>query len=379
MKHLRIRSIVLGIIVVAGSVGGSALAQQAPEGPRPEVTPSGTYLVREGDTLWELSRRFLDNPRAWRQIWTRNPQITDPNLIYQGDPILVPGYVPPAPPLPVTEEPVAPVPLPAPEPPVAEAPPVPEPEPVIAKAPEEQPVFRRPPQRERLVMEPKTVECSSLVARKDEVPEGGVILQAVEEKIGMAFPDEVFISLPGTATVGDRFQILRLAGTVKHPVTGDRVGLKVLTLGTVEVTQVDSSSLRGKIVYSCQDIAVGDRLVPWQMESPLRVTETIAAEERVLGTIVGSLQDKTALGQGDVVYIDVGQDQQIVPGDEFRVERLVGKIRDPLHSQTVRPSPLDYGDLVVIRTSRTSATALLTRSNADIRVGDRITLVRKVP
>ncbi|RMF85565.1 MAG: LysM peptidoglycan-binding domain-containing protein, partial [Nitrospinota bacterium] len=42
------------------------------------------HVVTKGDTLWDLSGRYLGDPRRWPEIWKQNRYITNPDLIYPG-------------------------------------------------------------------------------------------------------------------------------------------------------------------------------------------------------------------------------------------------------------------------------------------------------
>ncbi|WP_448212304.1 LysM peptidoglycan-binding domain-containing protein [Colwellia sp. MEBiC06753] len=44
-----------------------------------------TYIVEEGDTLWDISSLFLKQPWLWPKLWRLNPEINNPHLIYPGD------------------------------------------------------------------------------------------------------------------------------------------------------------------------------------------------------------------------------------------------------------------------------------------------------
>jgi len=44
-----------------------------------------TYVVKKGDTLWDISSVFLNQPWLWPKLWRLNPEINNPHLIYPGD------------------------------------------------------------------------------------------------------------------------------------------------------------------------------------------------------------------------------------------------------------------------------------------------------
>jgi len=63
------------LVTVAVYAAGAQLRTDHPD----------SYTVRRGDTLWDISAKFLSKPWLWPEIWQANPQVRNPHLIYPGD------------------------------------------------------------------------------------------------------------------------------------------------------------------------------------------------------------------------------------------------------------------------------------------------------
>ncbi|HSM13163.1 MAG TPA: LysM domain-containing protein, partial [Thermoanaerobaculia bacterium] len=69
----------LPLLALAASAGAQATAAA----PRPNWEP-GWHVVRPGDTLEALARRFLGSSAFWQELHRLNPDIDDPDLINPG-------------------------------------------------------------------------------------------------------------------------------------------------------------------------------------------------------------------------------------------------------------------------------------------------------
>ena len=74
--------LVSALVGQSGAANGVALNPSHPD----------RYVVKRGDTLWDISALFLKDPWYWPEIWRVNPQVENPHLIYPGD-VLVLVYI----------------------------------------------------------------------------------------------------------------------------------------------------------------------------------------------------------------------------------------------------------------------------------------------
>ena len=75
MRPQRLRLVAATALLAAVGIAGAQLREGHPD----------TYVVKRGDTLWDIAGRFLQRPWLWPEIWQANPQIRNPHLIYPGD------------------------------------------------------------------------------------------------------------------------------------------------------------------------------------------------------------------------------------------------------------------------------------------------------
>lgn len=238
------------------------LAQEKKEGEE-------IYTIKQGDTLWDISAKFLKDPFLWPKLWQRNPYITNPHWIYPGQPVrIVPAEeLMKEGPKEAVKEPEVKKAEPTPaegKPPVAEAKPEakpaevkPELKPVEVKPGEEKPVEERPG------VFPE-VRSAGFVGDID-LRGIGIILDNRDGKNVVAEGDIVYMAFrtADPVMVGNKYTVFRAARLVRHPITERKIGRKYLIAGTVQVIDQQGNFYTGKIVESFLEILAGDMLRPY--------------------------------------------------------------------------------------------------------------------
>ena len=380
------RTWVVAVIVAAGALACLAPAAWA-DGLKPDPDPQGSYVIRKGDTLWGIARERFQDPFRWPTIWERNPFIADPNLIFPGDTLMLPGAAglqaprpaatgtevgetAPKPasaaaaeaPAPSPAETAAPaiVPIEAKEP-VASPPSPVQPAPTAAAGP-----ARVPP------ASPSTVTCSPVLASDTQLGIGQIV-RGFEDRLLLSREDRVFVGLPpgSSVRVGDRLAAVRRGRLIAHPANGRPLGRIVDTLGVLEVLEARDGVALAVIRDVCDSIEVGSPVIPFS-PAAWPATAPIPSARAVEGMIVGAFRSEQMLALQQTIFLDLGAEKGVGIGDVFAIYRPSLPAVTATASYPIPPERL--GEAVILRVTDNTATALITASAKESRVGDRAVL-----
>jgi hypothetical protein len=326
------------------------------------------YIIQKGDTLWDLAAKWLGDPYLWPQIWDKNRYILDSHWIYPGDPLVVPGkptVVPPGGPPPGEGE-----------------------EGAVESPGEEVEVTTEEIVEPRLVPvgDPFDVDCSGYIATDHQYSDVWIAGRDTERE-RVAEGNVVYLSKGRNqgVTPGSEWRVLHKARDVTHPVTGDVLGAFIERRGKVRVLAVQDNTATGLITESCTAIEMSDELVPW-VEIPIPARSYMPTFERYDvtpsggpdGYIVAFKDDDNSMGwerrgdmgvnvvgTGHVIYVDLGEEAGIEPGDVMTIFRPQGDL-----------PRLNLGQTVVLTVEDGTSTTKVTLSVQEIMPGDRVELIR---
>jgi hypothetical protein len=361
---------------------GEVAVAPAPQPQSPQRAPGApeTYTVKRGDTLWDLSGRYLSNPWYWPKIWSYNPEITNPHWIYPGNGL---RFFPAGEEAPRRVEPVGDV---------AQGPGEDE---DFVRAPRELEDFSRADTKkpqdygegdEVAVVGPYKIgraggrgvqaRHDSFVTRK-ELDESGVISAAFEEKTFLSTYDRAYARFKQRAPVklGDTYVLFRTERTVTHPVTHEIYGWQSTIIGSARVVAVDDRAVTIDIVQASEPIERGTYLGPWSDKLVKQVQRRDNARD-LKGYIIAAQQDVvTEIGEHHLVFIDKGRNDGVEEGNVFTVTRSGDPIANAPVTTLDRSLPVeDVGALMVVDAQATASAALVVRSQRELAIGDHVVM-----
>jgi hypothetical protein len=346
--------------------------------PDPATWPAGakTYTIKQGDTLWGLAQQFFKNAYTWPQLWESNTWITDAHWIYPGDVLLIDSETAQQITNATTPETTPPALMPETPAPSSRAGNTPSGDITAADAVggSRSPV---PLGTEfdvycyGYIGDPSEPMPNSIASYEDV--EMRYVPGAVKQDINGSTGDLVMLD-GGTATglvAGDTYIIVQGRDLVTHPNHRTQVvGREYEYLGQVRVLCADDHHARGIITQSCTDVPVGARLKPMpQIPIPLaRIPNMPAFCDPASGKRNGYIVSAqggwdTALGEGLLVQVNLGQADQIQPGDFLTVYR-----------ENVGPGGQHQvlGEVGILTTNTHTATGKIVAMRYSMKIGDRV-------
>ncbi len=303
------------------------------------------YIVREGDTLWDITNRFYEDPYLWPVVWGYNNHIANPHWIYPGDPIYLASiagrYLSDA--AVESEEPVV-------------APPIPS-----AVLPDVSTMF----------ISRRIADTALLTA--DTVAGAGRVLASRDGKVLLSQEDEVFLQLPETADASHEgpYQVLRGLREIRHPETKERMGTLYSILGYVEAVGRPQEGVSRGIVLTSQDAIEPGDLLRRAAPPPGEILSN-PSKRNLEGFVVAGLRSDELLSEYDVVFIDKGVEEGVAVGDTFWILEPAREVRNPSGTGTITLPDTRMAVVVIIHAEQQTATALVTNSQCAFSAGHRI-------
>jgi LysM repeat protein len=304
------------------------------------------YVIKQGDTLWGLSERFIKDPNYWPNMWSKNGQVTNPHFIYPGQKLRI---------FPDRLEFV-------PKEAAAAASPV-----------QQQSVMNA--EKLPLVAPEKTYTVygtAGFLAENDFKPYG-MVIGSQHDRLITGVDDIVYTDIGSGlhAGGGDKFSIFQKEALVSHPLSNEKMGYKMLPLGTLQLTDVEQKSSRAIVTKSFKEITPGSYLLPYKENRRHEIALKNSGRD-LRGYILESYSGASVIAAGDGVYIDLGSSQGAEVGNMLYIVRDVTIDQKYVQGRIEKLPQELLGALVVIETGSKSATALIVKSIDAIYKGDRI-------
>ncbi len=362
------------IVTDAPTASEDASAPEASATTPPETTPplgavgydsegraGRIHIVIRGDTLWDISDAYLGTPWVWPSVWRDNDDIENPHRIIPGDHI----WITPSEMRKISAEEAAL--LLANRPEALDSAESEEIAPPAEVAPAEPARVAEPTERGSLRV--SNLETTGLITA-EQFEASGSVVGRVPVRLLMSQEDEVYIGVgEGEVSVGDELTLFRTNERVFDPDTGRLLGYHVDFLGWVEVLETHPESSLARIRMSAGEIEEGDRVVP---REPLPTEIAIQpSPAEVEGKISFFPRKRVVIGWNDFVYLNRGTTDGLEVGAPLEVFRSGYETEDAARDEKVAVPDRVVAKLVVVRTTDESAVALITKTETELKLGDR--------
>ncbi len=339
----------------------AAMAARPPSPPEPV---KDTVIVKAGDTLWDLSTKYLGNPYIWPRVYNANRGgVNNPHWIYPGQKLAIPGAAEIAAALAQAE----------PEQPQEQEVAAPEPQKADTVQEEDTGPLRRPivDRMEYLAapwVAPGVDPIGRMLDRVKVEGQGERLAQAV------VIHDRVYIR-PGARmpvpAVGTDLLLVRIGRAV------GTLGRIVEPTGVVRVERGNNDVAVAQVVQQFGPILQGDHVLPMPMFTPPQAIPAQPVVQGPEGELVAFLREQPLHTVADLGFLSIGKAEGLQVGDELIA---FAPTRPAAADPSVSVPPEDVARLVVVKVTEHTATVRpLSMRLPSLQPGLRVRLVARVP
>lgn len=317
------------------------------------------YIVKKGDTLWDISGRYLDSPWRWKEIWATNKQIKNPNLIYPND-VLILCVIQGKTLVGVdTGEGCAGV------------------EKQVLGAAVNTAVTVTSTANSIPPIPWSAIQHwldKTIIVNPNDFETTPYILASKNRNLITAAGDKVYAKgVP--LLVGQRYGIYRKGEPYVEPKTQQLIGLEVTQVATGLVTDVAANGVTSLELLDSygKEVREGDRVFVELDNAIPPVFYPKPASVNRGGMIVRVLDSISSAARGSVVAVNLGQKQGAQPGDVLTVYQKGPLVRDTMDNDTpVRLPSERSGMVMVFNTFDDISYAYVLDSELPLNVGDQL-------
>jgi LysM repeat protein len=310
------------------------------------------YVVKRGDTLWDIAAMFLRDPWYWPEIWYANPQVSNPHLIYPGD-VLSLIYVNGRPQLQLERGGA------------------------VSGTEKLSPRIREEDLDEAI----PSISLEAIgafldrgaVLQKDEINKAPYVLAVREGHMIGSAGNDVYVR--GTvAGVGHGYNVVHIGSGLVDPDDGEVLGYEGIYAGAGNIRQIDDPSTL-LLADSGREVLEGDRLIEQNQAYPAYFTPRAPAQD-VDGSIIAVIDGVSQIGQYQVIVINRGSRHGLEPGSVLRVwqsgDMVSDRSKTGITSRKVRLPDEPAGISMVFRTYERVSYALIMEASSAIHVMDTV-------
>lgn len=337
------RKSLLALLLLAA--GGLAQAQvQLKEG-HPE-----RYTVVRGDTLWDISGKFLSQPWKWPEIWHANPQVENPHLIYPGDTLNL-VYIDGQPRLMLNRG-------------------------ASRGTIKLSPQVRSTPMAEAIPTIPLEKINSFLLSNRivdttEEFEAAPYVVAGNAERVVSGVGDRIYArgQFPEGQPV---FGIYRQGKSYTDPETQEFLGINADDMGTAEVVATEGDIATLIMQRSTQEVRLADRLMPTEERAINSTFMPSAPSQDIKGVILDVPRGVSQIGTFDVVTLNKGSRDGLVEGNVLAVYKTGETVRDRVTGEMVKVPDERAGLMMVFRTYDKLSYGLVLMATRQLELKDKV-------